>query len=267
MAKINVEKLQAPVNIIISYMKINRSCKITWNQVSSPKKVYYNIYKGYSPNGIFYKQNKEPLEYNSFEDRSVSINPNTTNWYKVSTLYKEDDKYIEGPLSSPVKYEVLNTNKWFNKINERNMWILKNTGQLFDLYIYKTEGEKCPKCYDKIRGRGSDPNCNICYGTGIDGGYEPIYQLYVRQKPATSSLDLTNSGLQINNSPGAWTISDITLRNRDLLINPQGIIFEIISTNINHAAGYYFHQELQMKEIPPTHPLYNMHRKSLYPIF
>src|SRR3712207_4670130 len=131
------------------------------------------------------------------------------------------------------------------------MWILKNTGILMDLYIRKTDGKRCEKCYDKVRGQSSDSRCPICYGTTFVGGYEPAVQLYVRQKPAAQQLDISNGGYMINSNPGAWTISGIHIHNRDLLINPEGRILSVTNANITHAAGYYFHQELQTKEIDP----------------
>ena len=273
--QLNVRRLLAPNNIQISYPKIQGNSVITWNMVRNPDEskedkeileVKYNVYRGISTNGIFYKQNLNPLDNNRYEDKTLGKNPNTVYWYKVSTVYlNKDNKWVEGPLSAPVIYRVNNTNKWFNKINERNLWILKNTGQLFDLYTRKMDGKKCPKCYDKVRGRASDHMCTICYGTGVEGGYEPMFQLYVRQKPATQSLDIGNAGFQLNHSPGAWTISTVELKNRDILINPQGKIFQVTSSHINQAAGYLFHQELQLKEYDVTDPIYRLKRKTLYP--
>lgn len=272
---INSRRLPAPTNIQISYPKMQKHSMITWNEIKNPDdnienkeivQINYNIYRGVSANGIFYKLNTTPISHNSYEDKTLGINPNVTYWYKVSTVYKNNlDEFVEGPLSSPVIYRVNNTNRWFNKINERNLWILKNTGQLFDLYVRKYEGVKCPKCYNELRGNAGDPDCTTCFGTGIEGGYEPMFQLYVRQKPAQTSLDLTNSGFQTNNSPGAWTISTVLIKNRDILINPQGTMFQVISSNVNQAAGYLFHQELQLKELFPTDPLYQIKRINLYP--
>ena len=269
----NINKsLPIPKNINISYTKNQGSCIVTWLPVPQPEddsilQVAYNVYRSTSVNGIFYKQNTKPLISNAFEDGNRGIHPNTMYWYKVSVVYIDENlNYIEGSSSPAVTYKVQNTNRWFNKMNERNMWILKNTGQLFDLYTFKTEGDKCV-CYKESHGGSTNSNCQICFGTGIVGGYEPSVQLYVRQKPAQNSLDIVNSGLRINNSPGAWTISEIQIKMRDILINPQGIIFQVVGHNINHAAGVYFHQELQLKEVPATDVLYKMKREVLYPTF
>lgn len=67
------------------------------------------------------------------------------------------------------------------------------------------------------------------------------------------------------NSPGAWTITDTRIANRDLLIAPTGVIYQVINVHINQAAGYLFHTELQLRAVDPMDPLYTMKRATLYP--
>lgn len=273
------KRLLYPTNIIVSTPRNIRQLSLTWNNVKNPdvnlsdnvikiKEVCYNVYRSTSMKGLFYQINKSPIKTNRYDDTSVSLNPNARYWYKVSTLaYFNDGSVTESILSEPVMYQVKNENKWFDKINERNMWILKNTGVLMDLYIRKSEGERCPNCWDDIRGQSSNNSCKVCFGTGIVGGYEPAYQLYVRQKPATQQLDLTTHGYSFNSTPGSWTISSVQIRNRDILINPEGRMFSVTNSHVNHAAGYLFHQELQMKELDPMDERYNIKRGSIYPEF
>ncbi|AEO93435.1 gp175 [Bacillus phage G] len=278
--QINERRLPAPINITVSIPKGPGHLLIVWDSVKNPDlnkypdgepkiiKVKYNVYRGLSIGGIFYKMNKQPLEQLRFEDEKVGRNPNTQYFYKVSTVAEFDDGYekydVEGELSSPVIFHIPTTNKWFKKINERNMWILKNTGVLMDLYIRKTDGERCDKCLSQTRGQGY-ADCLECFGTTYKGGYEPMTQLYVRQKPATQQLELTPHGYVQNSTPGAWTISNVKLTNRDLLINPEGKIFSITGSHVSHAAGYLFHQELTMRELDPTDRLYKIKRTTLYP--
>jgi len=268
---LNLPKLPPPSNIIISYPKHIGNSLITWDEVTNPGlgevvSISYNVYRGLSVGGIFYKLNKNPLNNNVFEDKTSSKNPNTQYWYKISTIYLHTNgKMIEGTISNPVTYQVLNTNRWFQKMNDRNLWILKNDAELYDLYTYKTEGLPCPKCYDTIRGASTTPNCDVCIGTGIINGYEPTFQLYIRRKFNQTDLALANAGFRLNSTPGAWTISTIVLKNRDLIISPQGKFYTILNSTINHAAGYLFHQELQLKELDPNDPLYKIKRATLYP--
>ena len=44
---------------------------------------------------------------------------NITYWYKISTLYKQNNMWIEGIPSRPIQYKINNLNKWFNKMNIR----------------------------------------------------------------------------------------------------------------------------------------------------
>ena len=267
--KINKKKLQPPLNINVSSVKSPGTLLVTWDNVITEEKdiisIKYNVYRSISLGGIFYKVSEKPEVRNRYEDNSVGRNPNTQYFYKVSTIAEfEDGSITEGNLSNPIIFQIPTTNKWFKKVNERNMWILKNTGVLMDLYVRKTEGERCKSCFDSIRS-SSDPDCLNCFGTTYEGGFEPMVSLYVRQKPATQNLEITSHGLIPNNNPGAWTISKISIRNRDLLINPQGQIFSVLSSQVSHAAGYLFHQELTMKELDPTDNRYKIKRHSLYP--
>lgn len=275
---LNARKLNPPNNIVLSFPRDINRLVVTWNPVQNPDltsntmnpivNIGYNVYRGTSNNGLFVKINDILINSNRYEDKTIKTNPNTFYWYKVSTVtIFLDGTTSESRLSMPVVYQVRNENKWFTKMNERNMWILKNDGVLMDLYIRKTDGEKCSRCWDDVRGQSANPNCPICFGTTFVGGYEPVFQIYVRQKPASQQLDLSSQGYIINSNPGAWTISSVQIRNRDLLINPEGRMFSVTTSQINHAAGYMFHQELQMKEIDPTDIRYNIARSSLYPEF
>ena len=257
--QINVTKLPIPKNCIISCPKNNRQLVITWDREID---CYYNIYRGISLNGVFNKINKRPITINRYED-IIGINSNTTYWYKMSTTKKIGDDWIESKLSEPFKYQVINTNRWYKKINERNYWILQNDGELFDLYKRKTEGPRCTKCYDEVRKQSGIIDCDECFGTTYVGGYEPLYQLYVRQKPAQQSIGVNSRGLSQEHMRGAWTISTVEIKNRDILINQQGKMFSVLNCTIGHSAGYLFHQEFNLKELDPTDYLYNLPRKQL----
>lgn len=261
---VDLLRLPPPQEIRIEYTKQQHQCVITWNKLLNvQQQVCYNVYRGASNNGIFYKINKVPITTNRFIDNSRNNNPNIIYWYKVSSCYKDNDVWFEGIPSEPVQYHYNSTPLfWFNKINERNMWLLKNTGMIFDFYSRKYEGEHC-SCYDDNRGRAGQGNCSICYGTGFVGGYSPQCQLLVRLINVEESLNISREYYQWNSSPTAWTISSIQLHNRDLLIAPDGKIYHVLSVYINQAGGYLFHQDLKLKYIEPNDPIYKMPRTQL----
>lgn len=261
-------RLPPPQDIYIASSKIQGQAIITWNKLQgADHPVFYNVYRGTSFNGIFYKLNKTPINNNKYLDYTRGVNPNVVYWYKVSSLYEDNDLWIEGIPSEAIQYKYTNAQLfWFNKINERNMWMLKNDGMYFDFYSRKYEGEKC-KCYDETRGRASQGNCDICYGTGFVGGYSPQCQLLVRLVHVDESLNISKEYYQWNSSPSAWTITSLPIHNRDLLIGPDGKFYHILSVMQNQAGGYLFHHDLKLRYIEPQDPIYSMRRIKLKPAY
>lgn len=268
-----------PINLTLSFPGNYSSIILTWNEVreiyinQKAINIMYNVYKSSSQNGIYYKINNTPLKINRFEDKNISINPTNNNWYKVSTVYEtEEGSLIEGRTSIPTCYRVHNTDKWFHKINERDLWILKNTGENFLYYkrLYITDVENnphllCPRCYDSIRGRSGTNDCPICYGTGVKGGYEPPVIMLIRLKPVEQALNIGPNMLTTQNNPGAWTINETVIRNRDVLQRQStGEMFQVLNSMQNQVAGYLFHQELNLRSYDVTDPIYQLQRTTLY---
>ena len=173
---------------MVQYTKISGQVLITWTKIPLVEsliqegitQIYYNVYRGNSFSGIFYKQNTIPLIINQYIDNALNKNPNIIYWYKISAIYKKNDKWIEGFASRPVQYKINNLNKWFNKMNERNMWILKNDGLVFQLYQRKYEGERC-SCFDSLRGVAGNSRCPICWGTSFIGKDSAYIYLITRK--------------------------------------------------------------------------------------
>ena len=264
---LNQKQLPPPEDIVIKYTKNQNQCILTWNKLFNvdDNKVHYNIYRSTAFTGSYFKINNVPIKGNRFVDNTRGNYAVVNYWYKISSLYKVGDTWIEGLTSKPVQYEVKNTNYWFNKINERNMWILKNDGMLVDHYARKYEGEYC-ECYDDVRAQAANAHCPICYGTGIVGGYSPVCQIYLRVNISEISLLQAVESYDLNWQVTAWTITSIPIYNRDLLIF-ENTIFSVTSVTQNRVAGYYFHQDLRLKSLYQNDPLYNMRRVNLKPVY
>ena len=215
---INQRRLPPPQDIVIMYTRVTGQCIVTWNKLTgADNDVYYNVYRGISYNGIFYKQNITPLFQNKYVDNTLNKNPNVNYWYKISSLYKINNQWIEGIPSRPIQYKVNNLNKWFNKINERNFWILRMDGQLCTFYQRNYEGEKC-ECYDPLRGQAGYSSCPKCYGTGLKVPYSPPLDLYLRFNNVAEALQQDVESWSFKqNGLTAWTISPIRIRNRDAI--------------------------------------------------
>lgn len=151
-------------------------------------------------------------------------------------------------------------------MNERNMWILKNDGLVFQLYQRKYEGERC-SCFDPLRGVAGNSRCPICWGTSFIGGYNPSIEIFVRLNLQDTSLMQEQEGYNLSLACNAWTISSIRIQTRDLLYSPEGNIYSVIAVNSHNAAGYWFHQQLRIYSIDQNDPLYTFLRKSQKPAY
>lgn len=277
----DLNTLPPPNNIAVSNPKIQNKLDISWDSVNTA--IGYNIYKGTSINGIFYKLNDNLVLTNKYED-SIGINIQASYYYKISSV---DAYNNEGNLSEPVMFEIKTGNYWYRKMNDRNFWILKQTGQVFDLYTRKIEGKICEctsrnRTRDLVRDRDRDrdgtidsqilmapnnssTNCTKCFGTGFVDGYDPKFRLWVRLKSASQKVELDQQGYVNQHAPGAWTITPIKLKNRDILIDQQNRRFSILDVQVGNAGGYLFHHELNLKEIETTDIIYKLNTKNLQP--
>jgi hypothetical protein len=255
------KQLPPPNNIHVLQTRVKNEVVITWDKLHlALVDVKYHVYRGTANNGVFYRITKEPISDNSFIDVQEK-HPALYNqyWYKVSSVCND----IEGRRSLPVQYQPTTQNRWFKKINERNLWLLKNTGVICDLYTRKWEGEHCPDCYDELRGRASNSMCPKCFGTGFVNGYEPQFALYVRLGNSESTVSQNIEGLESQNSISCWTITPTRIRNFDMLFTPDGSILEVTSSYINSADNYNFHQEFKARYLEPNDPKYNIRRATL----
>lgn len=264
---INQRRLPPPEDITLRYTKISGQVIITWTPIQgADHQVYYNIYRGTAFTGIFYKQNNVPLIMNQYIDNFLSRNPNIVYWYKVSSIYKANDQWIEGQSSRPIQYKINNLNKWFQKMNERNFFILQNDGLNFQLFQRKYSGERCT-CYDEIRGSAGASTCPICCGTGFKAPFSPPVELYVRLNVQEATLAQDLEGYNFVQACNAWTISSIRLQTRDILVSPEGNIYSIIAVNSHNAAGYWGHQQLRILSVDARDPIYNFLRITMKPSY
>ena len=256
-------RLPPPQDIKLEYTKVSGQSIIIWDNLrGADHKVFYNVYRAMAYNGIFYKLNKSPIPINRFIDNTCRTHPTIGYWYKVSSCYLDNDIWIEGTPSEPIQYQAGPATFWLNKINERNLWILKNDGLIFDFYARKYDGEKC-SCYDYNRASPALGDCPICYGTGYVGGYAPTCALLVRIVNTVETLNQTKESYRFSQTPTAWTISPIRIRNRDLLIHPDGTIYQVLDSTVSSAAGFQFHQDLKLSSLENNDPLYKIRHAHL----
>ncbi len=88
-------------------------------------------------------------------------------------------------------------------------WLLKR----------RITGDPCPRCVGPD-GAITDPQCPVCYGTGVVGGYYPAYEYWVCMSASKRLVRLTSDkGLIAANTESAWGHAYPTVDPQDIWVN------------------------------------------------
>ena len=92
--------------------------------------------------------------------------------------------------------------------------------------------------------------CNICYGTGIQGGYADAISLKMSFVPGRADVLIEQAGLTVSQRPSAWTvITSPIMSEKDIIVSYSNERYEIHSVEVNEHQGKKHHQELTLSRI------------------
>lgn len=126
----------------------------------------------------------------------------------------------------------------------RNAWILDQAGERVKVFVRKYMGERCPNYDDDYK--QSENDCEICYGTGIVGGYEGPYDIKVAPQDADKRLEYTERGLSLNQEYEVWTGPSPMLSQRDFLVKQNNDRFSIGSVRMPTNRGNVLQQHFSL---------------------
>ena len=130
------------------------------------------------------------------------------------------------------------------------------------LFKRRNHGEKCTACTALHTNKVEKVDCDICYGTGVVGGYYPGIEVWVDQKPERTVRKLTTEEGMIADVVSSWRVlawprfeaNDFWVdASQDLryLIQPQ------IAT-VGHIAGVAIVQQVDVKLEERKGPIYRV---------
>lgn len=126
--------------------------------------------------------------------------------FDISTYYTVELVTAEGAIfrSDPSSYEASwNHHDWVSAreiVRQETLLLRKKGGTKGWLLKRRHWGPPCPKCTDPNDTSTLDPNCDLCYGTGILGGYFPATEYWVLMNPTDRRVKLTpGQGVTIEN--------------------------------------------------------------------
>lgn len=124
--------------------------------------------------------------------------------------FRESPDITTIPPADPVAAELA---------SKHEMVLRLKSGLPVAVYRHRTEGKRCPVCWDVVRQRALDKECKTCLGTGIlEGFYRPIYK-YINIKESASADRIRRPGDLMEDIQGVATIgAHPALAIRDVLV-------------------------------------------------
>lgn len=122
------------------------------------------------------------------------------------------------------------------------------------IYPKTTEGERCPECWDEIKGRRSKNECDRCDGTGFLKGYLDPIDIYLSFSAPKKGSQPTQMGRREQNDNVAWTSNYPIIKPQDIIIEPyHNRRWRVNNVNPSQKGRYILRQTLSIAEIDPDH--------------
>lgn len=149
-----------------------------------------------------------------------------------------------------------------DEIIRRHLLVLdKFSGEQCDLYLRRHAGTPCPnhkQVGDGSRNEYAGPLCPVCYNTGITGGFVKKSNVLIRTKNITDQIALSNEGMTIIQSVGAWTGPYPILATGDFYVRPGGQRLGISTVRQRQMQGEITIQVMGVERIEPSHPFWTI---------
>ena len=169
-------------------------------------------------------------------------------FYKITTVVqKEDGSLKETPLKKiegVSAFEIEKLDYIWKEAVRRNRWILEQGGEAVKLFIRKWMGQKC-SCYSEHH-KQAENDCLLCFGTGIQGGYEGPFDILIAPQDGERRVELTQNGMQVMNQYEVWTGPTPLLSQRDFIVRQNNDRYSIGAVNIPSNRGTVLQQHFMI---------------------
>lgn len=149
------------------------------------------------------------------------------------------------------------------EIVRRNDILLKNrrhgTGSPVAVFKIKTVGPKCTVCWDFNKQKVRSSTCDVCYKTGIEGGYyEPVIT-WANLNPPQKMVQLPQWGAMESNEQRFFFNNEPSLNPKDLIFVPSSAIFyQVERVETSTRREYVLHQIVSASGLERTSVVYNL---------
>ena len=139
----------------------------------------------------------------------------------------------QGLIETPLENAASTSNVEIEKLDyiwkeaiRRNRWILEQGGERVQLLLKKHVGIPCP-CIPDDYHKQPQNDCDLCYGSGILGGYEGPYDAIIAPDDAEVRIAQKDIGRTTEHSYEVWMGPSPLLAHRDFLVKLNGDRYSI----------------------------------------
>lgn len=195
----------------------------------------------------------------SYEDYGVNLFNRSLHYYykiQVTKISTNDSVWSEAVGS----YMRSSGDNYANAIITIENKYLDNVvgNETFALYKKRQSGQIC-SCYDNVRRRGQ-PDCPLCYGTMIVGGYYPPVDMKINfVNAAQRQHRMEPFGDFDDTSPvQLWTKNFPLIANEDVFVDQFGDAYIVTNWVPSYKNFYLLRQTVAVTRIPRKSSFYNV---------
>lgn len=242
------------------------SAEISWTLVPTDEPLStarFTVLRSESPEGPYVDASGPMANVSSFVDKAnLKAKHNTVAWRVrvddvitgISTIY---------PNGNPT--EAFKFHPDFNKeeqpgdfrpdfialeIARRNNLLLRRfTGRLLAYCGVRTQGPRCPMCFDGLKRRSNSSACKICFGTTFEGGFYTPVPVFIDVNPSPNVMQVANFGKIEENQTAAFMANYPLVKPNDMIVEPTNRRWRAVQVNTVTKNRYIVQQFLQLQEI------------------
>ncbi len=176
-------------------------------------------------------------------------------FYRITTVAYDhiNGSYIETPIdraTSSSNYQVEQIDWIWREAIRRNKFILTQGGERVKVMIRKTMGVRCG-CYKPSHGQPSS-NCEICYATGIIGGYVGPFDMMIAPDDHERKATQSTLGRTVDHSGDVWSGPSPLLSQRDFIVKQNSDRFAVGPVRVPSNRGMILQQHFNISSLDET---------------
>lgn len=181
----------------------------------------WNVYSSRTPSGPWELLNSTPLTVNFYRHR-FTLQKGFL-YYKVTYISTSlgEEKLDDVPPIAESDEDIDGFQKrlkWITLEQLRRLNLLLSwKGEPCYLLVRRRFGERCPKCFDQWGASSTSESCDVCYGTGFEGGYD-VFEGRFHVADGSERLAETEAGWNVTYNPRVWITDYPVVKEGDILV-------------------------------------------------